>query len=71
MVTSKEKMKLAIETYLNVVPYATGVQLTYFLENSTLGFPAGITTAKVGAVCKDCSKIGFKLKGNVKYYYLL
>lgn len=67
---SKDKMKIAIETYLNIFPYATNLQITQFLEKSTLGFPTGVTSQIVGAICKEHSKIDFKVKASVKYYFI-
>lgn len=69
-VLSKDKMKIAIETYLNVFPYATNMQLTQFLDKSSLGFPTGLSAQTVGAVCRESSKINFKSKGSVKYYFI-
>ena len=67
---TKEKIKIAIETYLNVFPYTTNLQLTQFLEKSSLGFPTGISSQKIGAICRESSKINFKNKGSVKYYFI-
>ena len=69
-ILTKEKIKIAIETYLNVFPYVTNLQITQFLEKSSLAFPTGVSSQKVGAICRESPKIGFKYKGNVKYYFI-
>ena len=69
-VLDKDKVKIAVETYLNMFPYSTNTQIADFLNKSSLNFKSEYSRQQIGAVCRDSPKISFMLKGSVKYYYV-
>ena len=70
-IMDKYKAKIAIELYLNMHPYATSTQISYFLNHCTLKFKGGISTQQIGTICRDSPNIDYVLKGSIKYYYVV
>lgn len=69
-ISDKNKLKMIIETYLNLIPYSTGTQLMNFLKKSSFKFSSEPSTASIGAVCRSFGKIKHIQKSGVKYYYI-